>query len=259
MTLSVVIIARDEEANIGRTLASVSWADERIVVDSGSTDCTCDIARQHGARVFQESWKGYAAQKNSAIAKATSDWVLSLDADEEVAPELALEITSAVNSADSADGYYIPRRNLFLGRWMRHGGFYPDRKLRLFKKGKGAFQHREVHENLKVEGVTSNLSAALVHNSYPTLTGYISSMNHYSSLGAEVARTKRPRLGRSFPGFVANVFFRPVLSFCWNYIVRGGFLYGREGLLLHLYHNIYVSWKYAKVWESQRSSQVTQD
>jgi glycosyltransferase involved in cell wall biosynthesis len=254
MTLSVVIITRDEEANIGRTLASVSWAEERIVVDSGSTDRTRDIAGHHGARVFQEAWKGYSAQKNSAIAKATSDWVLSLDADEEVTPGLASEIMNIVRSADSADGYFIPRQNLFLGKWIRHGGFYPDPKLRLFRRGKGAFDQREVHETMTVKGNTSHLNGVLIHHAYPTLAGYISTMNQYSSLGAQSLRIRQPqRSSKSLPWFLANIFLRPLLTFFWNYIIRGGFLDGKEGLLLHLYHNVYVSWKYAKFWELQRA------
>src|SRR5215469_6985635 len=153
MSLSVVIITRNEEINIGRTLTSVAWADERIVVDSGSTDRTLEIAHSHGAKVFQESWKGYAQQKNSAIAKATSDWVLSLDADEEVSPELAPNIKTVICvSASNVEGYFLSRRNFFLGRWIRRGGFYPDRKLRLFQRGKGEFVERAVHETMRVDG-----------------------------------------------------------------------------------------------------------
>ncbi len=258
MTLSVVIITRDEEANIGRTLASVSWADERIVVDSGSTDRTREIASHYGARVFEEPWKGYAEQKNSAIAKSTCDWVLSLDADEAVSSELASEIMNVVRFANSADGYFIPRRNLFLGKWIRYGGFYPDPKLRLFRRGKGAFEHREVHENMSVRGATAKLNGVLVHHAYSTLTEYISTMNQYSSLGAEALRKHREGSGKSLPSFVTNVVLRPMMNFFWNYVMRGGFLDGREGLLLHLYHSAYVSWKYAKLWELQRAPDAKQ-
>lgn len=254
MTLSVVIITHNEESNIGRTLASVSWADERIVVDSGSTDRTRDIASRYGASVFEEPWKGYAAQKNSAIAKATSDWVLSLDADEEVTSDLASEIMVVIRSADSADGYFIPRRNVFLGKWIRYGGFYPDQKLRLFRRGKGAFEHREVHETMSVKGSTAPLTGALIHHAYPTLTAYIATMNKYSSLGAENLANRHDVSGKSLPWFVANILLRPLSTFVWNYVFRGGFLDGREGLLLHLYHSAYVSWKYAKFWEGQRAA-----
>src|SRR5581483_8454116 len=175
MALSVVIITKNEEVNIGHTLESVQWADERIVVDSGSTDLTREIARQHGATVFEEVWKGYAAQKNSAIGKASCDWVLSLDADEQVSPELAENIRRIVGAGrgpSSATGYFVARRNFFLGRWIRHGGFYPDRKLRLFRRGSGQFIERAVHETMRVNGATATINGDLLHNAYPTLTGY---------------------------------------------------------------------------------------
>ena len=254
MTLSVVIITRNEESNIGRTLASVAWADERIVVDSGSTDRTLDIAREHAARVFAESWKGYAKQKNSAIAKASGAWILSIDADEEVSAELAESIKRVVgNATPNVSGYFISRRNLFLGRWIRHGGFYPDRKLRLFQRGKGEFVERAVHETMRVDGPTAVLEGDLIHNAYPTLTAYIETMNRYSSLGAEVA-VQKGQVSRSLASFLLNVRVRPAVNFTWNYLFRAGFLDGREGFLLHLYHHGYVSWKYAKAWEAARTS-----
>ena len=255
MSLSVVIVTKNEEANLARTLASVAWAEERIVMDSGSTDRTLEIARQYGATILQEPWKGYAGQKNSAIAKASCDWVLSLDADEEVSPELADSMREATRSANShPSGYFISRRNFFLGRWIRHGGFYPDRKLRLFRRGQGKFVDRAVHETMRVEGTTAILTGDLIHNAYPTLTGYIETMNRYSSLGAEMAAAKGQTSG-SFIAFLINIYYRPALNLSWNYVFRGGFLDGREGFLLHLYHNVYVSWKYAKAWEASRQRQ----
>ncbi|MFL6436887.1 MAG: glycosyltransferase family 2 protein [Terriglobales bacterium] len=254
MSLSVVIITKDEETNLARTLPSIEWAEERIVVDSGSTDGTLEVARRHGAKIFQEPWKGYAEQKNSAIAKASSEWVLSLDADEEVSPELAANIRKATTRTElDITGYLMARRNLFLGRWIRYGGFYPDRKLRLFRRGHGEFMQRAVHETMQVDGATAVLSGDLIHNAYPTLTGYIDTMNRYSTLGAEVAARKCDT-STSFVAFLMNVYYRPALSLSWNYIFRRGFLDGREGFLLHLYHNVYVSWKYAKAWEASRES-----
>ena len=257
MALSVVIITKNEEANIGATLKSVEWAEELIVVDSGSTDRTVAIARQHGAKVFEEEWKGYAAQKNSAIAKGACDWILSLDADEQISPELAVSIRSVTGSANSAvSGYFLARRNLFLGRWIRHGGFYPDRKLRLFRRGTGEFAERAVHETMRVQGDTATLRGDLFHNAYPSLSGYIETMNRYSTLAAEVL-IREHRVSPSFSWFFANVRLRPVLNFIWNYFFRGGFLDGREGFLLHWYHNVYVSWKYAKAWESFRQQNAS--
>src|SRR5690349_11890649 len=197
MLLSVVIITYNEEANIARTLASVQplVADgkgEIIVVDSGSTDRTVEIAKSLGAKVFVEEWKGFAVQKNSAIDKATGEWILSLDADEEVSDELASGLTDAIAVADSGlstnpvpkdlNGFRFRRRNYFLGRWVKWGGFWPDPKLRLFRRGKASFELRSVHEDLRVRGKTWMLNVDLIHHSYPTLSDYIDHMNHYSSL-----------------------------------------------------------------------------
>ncbi|MGZ4816744.1 MAG: glycosyltransferase family 2 protein [Terriglobales bacterium] len=256
MPLSVVIITFNEEHNLPRTLESVKWADEIVVVDSLSTDRTVDIAKSYGAKVFVEPWKGFAAQKNSALEKATSDWVLSLDADEEVSPELRQEIEEiqsgpAEDGFGSEDGYWIKRRNYFLGRPIRFGGFYPDPKLRLFRKGQASFEIRAVHEDAKMPPAArlGTLYYPLIHHAYPTLSSYIDHMNRYSSLGAQMASAKRPH------GFsVTNIVLRPIFSFIYNYFFRLGFLDGREGLLLHLYHSVYVSWKYAKAWELSRKS-----
>jgi len=296
--LSVVIITHNEEANIGRTLTSVQplvsdGKGEIIVVDSGSTDRTVEIAKSFGAKVFIEEWKGYATQKNSAIDKADGDWILSLDADESLesgtasaihllmskpdglterepanlaraqggdsldtvelvmAYEEALEgipLKSAEDIPLALSGYWLPRKNFFLGRWIKHGGFWPDPKLRLFRRGYGRFENRAVHETLKVDGYTARLkSGALLHHSYSTLSDYLDHMNRYSSLGAEMVVAKgRVRFS------VFNIVVRPAATFLYNYFFRLGFLDGREGLLLHLYHAIYVSWKYAKAWELQK-------
>jgi glycosyltransferase involved in cell wall biosynthesis len=252
MKLSVALVTKNEEANLARTLASVRWADEIAIVDSGSTDRTEDIAREFGAKFFVEEWKGFGAQKNSAIAKCTSDWVLSLDADEEVSAELAAEIQALLSGAPECDGYFLPRRNFFLGRWMRHGGYWPDPKLRLFRRGAAAFEERAVHETAHCAGLTGRLRGSLLHHAYPTLDVYLEHMNRYSSLGAEQALAKGTT-SRSWAAFVWNVCLTPLATFKYNYFLRLGFLDGREGLLLHLYHSAYVSWKYAKAWALGRS------
>ncbi len=193
LTLTVVIIALNEEVNLARTLASVAWADEIVVLDSGSTDRTREVAESFHARFFVEPWKGFAAHKNSALGKATGDWILSLDADEEVEPALAEEIRGVLSANPSVAGFWIPRKNFFLGRWIKHGGFYPDSKLRLFRRGVGQFEDRLVHEDLRLDGTTASLKNNLLHHAYPTLDSYISHMNRYSSLGAEMAVAKRQR------------------------------------------------------------------
>lgn len=294
VTLSVVIITYNEEANLPRTLASVmplvrDGRGEIIVVDSGSTDGTVEIAKSFGSKVFVEEWKGYAAQKNSAIDKASGEWILSLDADESLEDnsagplnlltskpagstetelqnlaragggdsleqvEIVMAYEEKLDSAHAEDiplalsGYWIPRKNFFLGRWIKHGGFWPDRKLRLFRRAYGRFENRAVHETVKVDGYTATVSqVALVHHSYPTLADYIDHMNRYSSLGAEMVTPERQDFR------VLNIVVRPLATFIYNYFFRLGFLDGREGLLLHLYHAVYVSWKYAKAWELGR-------
>ena len=314
MTLSVVIITYNEEANIGRTLASVQelvrgLGGEIIVVDSGSTDRTRQIAESFGAKVFVEDWKGFAAQKNSAIEKASGEWILSLDADEEISTDLREEIRDVVTPRQPSFahlketryrfdretnrgmrrtrrrlqaepqigeavpgkirgtlvaivGYRVPRKNMFLGRWMRHGGFWPDRKLRIFhreitgvqgdrliRESGARFEHeRLVHEDAKTDMPTGVLRGALIHHAYPTLDIYLEHMRRYADLGAEMIRHKPS------PILLLNRWFNPPLTFLYNYIVRLGFLDGREGFLLHWNHSRYVSWKYAKALELSRSN-----
>lgn len=251
LKLSVALITSNEEANLPRTLESVRWADEIVIVDCGSTDRTGDIARKYGAKFLTEAWKGFGAQKNSAISGCSGDWVLSLDADEEVSAELGAQMRALLQARPGDDGYFIPRRNLFLGRWIRHGGYWPDRKLRLFRRGAAVFEESAVHETMRCSGTAGSLSGALIHHAYPTLEGYIEHMNRYSSLGAGQVLA-RGKTSRGILPFLWNVYLNPVATFQYNYFLRQGFLDGREGLLLHLYHSAYVSWKYAKAWERGR-------
>jgi len=252
--ISVALITLNEEENLSSTLESVmplvrQGQGEIIIVDSGSTDRTLEIARSFGAKICNEPWKGFAAQKNSAMEKARGDWVLQLDADEAVEPDLATEINLALDSARNLVGFYIPRKNFFLGRWIKHGGFYPDPKLRLIRRGAGKFEEYGAHPTIKVNGPTGRLKHSLIHNAYPTLRGYIDHMNSYSSSGAELAVAKGHRNFNPL-----NIVVRPALTFIYNYFLRLGFLDGREGLLLHAYHAVYVSWKYSKAWELARKA-----
>ncbi len=256
-TLSVAIITKNEEANLARTLVSVQFADQIVVLDSGSTDRTVEIARAAKAEVFEEPWGGFATAKNSAIAKCTGAWVLSLDADEELTPELQTDIRTLLHSDPPVDAYFIRRRNLFLGRWIKHGGFYPDPKLRLFRRATARFattlqfEERPVHETIAFDGKTATLNHDLIHHAYPTLENYLEHMDRYSTLGSEVLVNKG-NVSRSWLAFVCNVLLIPKLTFVWNYFFRLGFLDGREGLLLHLYQAAYTSWKYAKAWQTAR-------
>ncbi|MGH9606656.1 MAG: glycosyltransferase family 2 protein [Terracidiphilus sp.] len=246
-SLSIVLIALNEAVNLPRTLASVRWAQEIVVVDSGSTDATVAIAREAGARVFAEPWRGFGAQKNSAIDHATGDWILSLDADEEVSAELGREIQSLLGGEPRFAAYEIPRLNHFLGRPLCHGGYWPDRKLRLFRRGAARFEERLVHETVKTAEPVGRLKNPLLHHCYPTLEDYIEHMNRYSTLGAEML-IARGRGG----SLVWNAVMNPAATFVYNYFLRLGFLDGREGLLQHLNHSVYVHWKFAKAWRATR-------
>ena len=256
MNLSVCIITFNEEANIVRTLNSVkAIAQEIIVVDSGSTDATTSLSQGYGAKVFVEPWKGFALQKNSALAKATSDWILSLDADEEVSPELAQNITALLRSPSSPpfEGYMMNRRNIYFGKWLKRCGYYPDPKLRLIKRGAAEFELRPVHEDMKM-GRKGHLKGDLLHHAYRNFADFIEHQNRYSSLGAEMVVQKH-KVGFSF----INIVLRPLVRFVYNYFFRLGFLDGREGLLVLANHAMYVSWKYAKAWELSKNmeSEVT--
>jgi glycosyltransferase involved in cell wall biosynthesis len=256
--LSVAIVTLNEEANLARTLASVQWAEEIIVVDSGSTDRTQEIARGCGATVIERPWPGFAAQKNFAIAQCTGDWVLTLDADEELSLDLQRQLRTLLASHPPSDAFYLKRRNIFLGRWIKRGGFYPDPKLRLFRRTTAnfaltpKFEDRPVHEIIAFDGAAGTLDFDIIHHAYPTLSTYIEHMDRYSNLGADLLVAHK-RTSASLPIFVARIFLFPQFTFVWNYIFRLGFLDGREGLLLHLYHSVYASWKYAKAWERARS------
>jgi glycosyltransferase involved in cell wall biosynthesis len=252
--LSVAIVTFNEEENLARTLASVAWADQIIVIDSGSSDRTVEIARSFNTTVLERPWPGFAAQKNFAISQCTGDWILTLDADEELSPELQQQIRQTISSQPAAHAFYLKRRNFFLGRWIKHGGFYPDPKLRLFRRNLPAtpqFEARPVHETIPFLGPTSTLDFDLIHHAYPTLSSYIEHMDRYSSLGAQLLVDKGRTSANVFT-FFARIVIVPLLGFKWNYIFRLGFLDGREGLLLHLYHACYSSWKYAKAWELAR-------
>ncbi|HEY9678224.1 MAG TPA: glycosyltransferase family 2 protein [Drouetiella sp.] len=238
--LSVVIVAQDESRTIGRVLDAVkSLASEIILVDSGSTDGTIDIATKSGARVIHQDWLGYAAQKNFAIELAANEWILSLDADEVVTPELAKEIQDTLDSPslENCDGYKIPRV-LFIGDTaVRHGGFYPDAQLRLFKKSKGRFNDRIVHEAVKVAGAVGNLHSDLLHYAYPDVNGFTAAMEKYAKLsGAEYKKSGKAK----WKGHPLNELFHPGWTFFYRFIVRQGYLDGKLGWELNSIYSEYV-------------------
>ncbi len=250
MKLSVVIIARDEEINLPRCLESVKWADELIVVDSGSVDRTVEIAREYGARIVTVTWGGFGMTKQAGVDAAKSEWVLSIDADEVVPDILADDIQSVLQQDSDISGYYIPRLTQFLGRWIRHGGWYPDYVLRLFRPDRGAFDNAMVHETVHVTGSTGRLTHALRHYSYPDLDNYYEKLNRYTTLAAEDLHGR----GRKAGWFKITV--NPVAKFIKQYLLRAGWLDGLEGLVLALLSAGYVMTKYAKLRDLNRRAKA---
>jgi glycosyltransferase involved in cell wall biosynthesis len=249
MKLSIAMVACNEGANLRRTLQSVAWADEIVLVDSGSTDDTVAIAREFHAKVYSEPWKGYGGQVNSAIDKCTSPWVFSLDADEVLTPELSAEIQKLLAGNPKYQAYTVPRLNQIFGRWMRHGGLYPDRKLRLFRQGTARLREdTEPHATPKWDGPTGELEGDMEHYAYPTFDLYFEHMDRYSSASVPLV-LRKGKTSRTWPAFVWNTVLNPIATFFYNYFIRMGFLDGREGLLFHLYHSLYVHWKYVKAWQ----------
>jgi len=247
-TISAIIIAKNEETNIGRCLKSVEWVDEIVVVDDGSTDRTLDIAREYGAKIFQIEWEGFGAAKNYALDKAISDWVLSIDADEEVTGELALEIKRVIKDDTSTGGFMIPRVTNFLGRWIKHSRWYPDYVLRLFKRKHGRFTEALVHEKVVLEGRNEHLKNHLKHYSYPDIDTYCRKLRNYSYLGAN----ELYKNGKRFSPF--QLIIKPPASFIRHYITGAGFLDGVEGFMIASLSAMGVMLKYIKLRELEKGA-----
>jgi glycosyltransferase involved in cell wall biosynthesis len=246
--ISVAIITQNEELNIRECLESVRWADEIVVVDNGSTDQTRQVCQDFAARVYIEEWKGFARQKNSAIEKTRNEWVLSLDADERVTPELRQEIERVLKSDSPTEGYFIARKNFFLGHWIKHCGWYPDYNLRLFRKSQGRFLERAVHERVEIQGKVGYLKNPLEHKTYRSLSDFLKRMDGYSSLAA----SEMFREGRKYR--FRDILFRPAFTFLQMYLLRAGFLEGYLGFLLAVLYSFYTLAKYSKLKELQESA-----
>jgi len=243
--LSAIVITKDEEANIGPCLDGLAFCDERIVVDAGSRDRTTALAEQKGARVVAHDWHGFGAQKNFALSLAQGDWVLSIDADERISPALAREIERAV-AEGRADGYEIPRLSSFVGREMRHSGWFPDYVLRLFRRGKARFSDDLVHERVILDGTVGRLDAQLAHYSVTRLEEAISRIDRYSTAGADMLLAGGHRV--SFTQGITH----GIWSFFRAYVLRLGFLDGREGFLLAVANAEGTYYRYMKAWLARR-------
>jgi glycosyltransferase involved in cell wall biosynthesis len=226
MSLSVIIITKNEEQNMRGCLESASWADEIIVVDSGSNDNTVAICNELGAKALVMDWPGFGPQKNRALALATGDWVLSLDADERVSSELRSEIQSAIANPGDAVAFRVPRSSSYCGRIMRHSGWWPDYVTRLFKRGCARFSDDPVHERLIVEGTTATLRQPLLHEAFRDLEQVLQKLNGYSSAGAVML------LQRGRKATLASAVGHGLWTFIRTYFLHAGFLDGREGFML---------------------------
>jgi glycosyltransferase involved in cell wall biosynthesis len=246
--LSVAVITKNEEENLPDCLRSAAFARQIVVVDSGSTDDTVRIAADFGCNVFGESWRGFGPQKQLAVERCTSPWVLVLDADERIPPETARVITEAIARNEGLAGYSFPRRNYFQGRWIRHAGWWPDRIVRLFRRDKGRMTEEKVHEAVVVDGPVASLDAPIEHLTESRLDRILGKIDRYSTLGAEEAFAE----GRSCT--IWSAFLRAKITFFQDYLLRGGFLDGPQGLTLAATDAVNKFFKYAKLAEMNRKA-----
>jgi glycosyltransferase involved in cell wall biosynthesis len=242
-SLAVTVITLNEEANIVPCLESATWAAEIVVLDSGSTDRTVELARQFTDRVFSVPWQGFGKTKNQAIAAARMPWIFVLDADERITPDLRREIEQIVAADGPLDGYRVPRRNHFCGRFIKHLGWYPDYSIRLFRKTKGRFVEREVHESVEINGQVGTLQHPMLHYTYTSSSDFVRRMDRYSTLAAQELRRRGKR---PWPG---ELVWRPCLTFLKLYILQRGFLAGRDGYTLAFLYSTYTFLKYYKFRE----------
>ena len=245
VNLSVIIITKNESANIRDCLESVAWAGEIIIVDSGSTDETVEICKGFGAQVYVHDWPGFGAQKNRALNYVSKDWVLSLDADERVTPTLRTEIESVLQNP-LADGYQIPRLSSFCGRFMRHSGWYPDYVLRLFRRAKGSFSDVLVHESVLLQGSVIRLKQPLLHYSYRNFEDVLSKLNNYSSAASIMLQRKGKK------GSLIQAVLHGLWAFIRTYFLRAGFLDGQEGFMLAVVNAENSYYRYIKLWLKQK-------
>ena len=242
--LSVIIITKNESAHIGPCLQSVLWADEIIVLDSGSEDDTVEICKQYTDSLFITDWPGFGIQKQRALDKAQGDWILSIDADEVVTTELRIEIEKALQQ-EQFNGYEIPRLSSYCGKQIRHGGWWPDYVLRLFRRNAGYFTESVVHERIVVQGKIGKLTSPLLHDAFVNLDEVLRKVNCYSSLGAEMLHQKGVKSS------ISKAIFKALWTFIRTYWLKAAFLDGRQGLMLSISNAEGSYYKYVKLLELQ--------
>lgn len=244
MTLSAVIITKNEEENIERCIKSVSSiADEIVVVDSGSTDSTVAISKKLDAKVYFREFDNYASQRNYAIKMATKDWILSLDADEEIPDSLSKEIKNSIRK--EFDAFLIPRRNIIFGKEIKYSRYSPDKHVWLFKKDKGKFVN-SIHEEVQIDGKVGELVNGKIHHSHPTVSAYITMINSYTDLEAEEKIKQKDTFS------LVKLFYYPTRSFIGRFILKQGFRDGIEGFVLCSLRAYYHLVVWMKVWEKEQ-------
>jgi len=241
MTIAATVITKNEAALIRTCLDSLSWVDEIIVVDSGSTDGTVEICREYTDKIMVADWPGFGPQKNRAIEMATTEWILSLDADERVSPELREEIQAAMAHPGDRAAFAMPRRSSYCGKPMRHSGWWPDYVSRLFRRGQARFSDDLVHERLLVDGPVGRLHQPLLHEAFSDLDEALDTMNRYSTAGARMMHHRKDRAGLS------TALLHGLWSFLSTYFLRAGFLDGREGFMLAVCNAEGTYYKYLKL------------
>ncbi|MGH1363830.1 MAG: glycosyltransferase family 2 protein [Calditrichia bacterium] len=245
--ISATVITFNEEKNIRRCLESVKWADEIIVIDSHSKDNTVQIAREYTDKVIQRDWPGHIQQKNFARETASNNWIFSLDADEEVSPELRESILSAQKSGFPCGGYHLARKVYYLGKWINHSGWYPDYKVRLFDRRKASWGGTNPHDRIEINSATEFLSGDLYHYSYENVSAHIQTINNFTTISAEELQKKGKR------ATLSKLLLNPFFKFIKSFLIKKGFLDGTVGLTIALSGSFYVFLKYLKLWEMQNA------
>lgn len=249
--ISACVITHNEESKIERCLKSIQWCHEIIVVDSFSGDRTVDICRRYTQRVYQHEWLGYIGQRNLIREMANCPWVLFLDADEEISPALRSEIEQELAEAGQGiAGYQFPRQVYYLGKWIRHGEWYPDIKLRLFKKDLGFSAGQEPHDHVVVNGPCKTLKSPLWHYTYDDMFDHLNTMNRFSGISARAKYRENSRF--RWVDFI----FRPIWRFFKGYVLKLGILDGRRGFLIALISSFGVAMKYSKIWEIELAERL---
>ncbi|MBI4698866.1 MAG: glycosyltransferase family 2 protein [Nitrospirae bacterium] len=248
--LSIAIITHNEEGNIRDALESVRWAEEIVVIDANSSDRTQDICREYTDKVYSFEWAGFSAQKNKAVSLTTQPWVFVLDADERFTDALKEEVTGLLGGNPSMEGYYVSRKNYFAKKWIRHGGWWPDHTLRLFRREKGVFESREVHESVKVNGETGYLKNPIEHYTYKDIDDFLKRMQDYSTLSAKELYKKGRRAN------ILDIVVRPVATFIRMYFLQLGMLDGFYGIILACLYSVYTFKKYSKLKKMWKQENV---